>query len=123
LFQGAPRVQQSHPTIVDDFAPLIPWVLFCAGLEGKWGVDQIKVNIVDAKRQETCFEGRLNSLRTVVVVPELRADKDFLALHASSPEHLLKRLSDGLFVAIALRAVELPKANLQSRLGCAYRVM
>jgi hypothetical protein len=109
--------------IVDDFALLILWVLFCTGLESKRGVDQIQVNIVDSKSPETRPESGLDALRTVVVVPELRADKDFLALHASSPEHLLKRLSDGLFVTITLRAVELTKANFQSRLGCAYSVI
>jgi hypothetical protein len=61
--------------IVDDFAPLIPWVLFCAGLEGKWGVDQIKVNIVDSKSPETCSESGLDALRTVVLFQSFEPTK------------------------------------------------
>jgi hypothetical protein len=48
---------------------LVPRVLLVAGLEGEGGVDGIAIDRVELQSSKICLEGRLDPLRTMVVVP------------------------------------------------------
>ena len=91
--------------------------MFVTGLEGKGGVDEIEIDVVELESPETGLEGGFDAFRTMIVIPELRGDKHFLPLDLPRVEHLLDRFADFLFVSVAFGSVELAKSCLQRRLG------
>lgn len=54
---------------------------------------------------------------TMIVVPALGGDKNILPSNRPGGEYLPHRIADGLFIAIALRAVEVSKPQFQGRPG------
>jgi hypothetical protein len=52
-------------------------------MEGKGGVNEIEIDVVELEFLETGLEGGFDALRTVIVVPELRGDKHILPLDHS----------------------------------------
>src|SRR5262249_39894370 len=86
-------------------------------LEGKGGVDEIEIDVVELESLETGLEGGLDAFRTMIVIPELRGDKHFLPLDLPRFEHLLDRFADLLFISVTFGSVELAKPCLQRRLG------
>ena len=72
----------------------MPWVLLVSRLEGKGGVDEIEIDEVELEFLEAGFEGGSDAFRTMIVVPELRGDKHFLALYLSGFENFLHRFAD-----------------------------
>src|SRR5208337_4932993 len=92
-------------------------VLVVSRLEGKGGVDEIEIDVVDLKSLEAGLKGGFDAFRTMIVIPDLRRDKDFLPLDIPRLEHLLHRFADLLFISVAFRSVELAKSSLQRRLG------
>lgn len=110
---GAPGVEQRGGAIVDDLAPGVARIEVVARLERERRVDQVRIDIIDFQSPATSVEGRLDPLRPVVRIPELRRDEDVLALDRAGRELRLQGLADFLFVAIAFRTVEVPEAHLQ----------
>jgi hypothetical protein len=80
-------------------------------------VDQIKINLVEPEGLQARFNGRLESLRTVVIIPEFGTDKEIFALEGSPLQTRLESFSHGSFIAIALSAIEVAKPGLKRRLG------
>ena len=80
-------------------------------------MDEIEIDVVELESLETGLEGGLDAFRTMIVVPELRGDKDFLSLDLPRLEHVLHRFADLLFISVAFGSVELAKPCLQRRLG------
>src|SRR5271157_3148527 len=80
-------------------------------------MDEIEIDVVELESLETGLEGGLDAFRTMIVIPELRGDKHFLALNLPRLEHILDRFADLLFISVAFGSVELAKSCLQRRLG------
>src|SRR6516225_4912775 len=98
----------------------IPRVLLVPGLEGKGGVDEVEIDVVELEFLETGLEGGFDALRTMIVIPELRGDEHFLPLDLPRLEHLPHRFAYLLFIPVAFRSVEQAKTCLQRRLGCGF---
>src|SRR4051794_24319037 len=94
-----------------------PRVLLVSGLEGKGGVDEIEIDVVELEFLEAGLEGGFDAFGTMIVIPELRGDKHFLPIYLPCLEHLLHRFADLLFISVAFRRIELAKSCLQRRLG------
>ena len=54
----------------------------------------------------------------MIAVPELGGDEHVLARDCARLEYLLHGLADGLFIAVAFRAIEVAKAHVECSLGC-----
>jgi hypothetical protein len=52
--------------------------LLVSWLEGKGGVDEIEIDVVELESLETGLEGGFDAFRTMIVVPELRGDEHLL---------------------------------------------
>src|SRR5262249_1037473 len=80
-------------------------------------MDEVAIDIVELEPPATGVERWLDPLGTMIVVPELRGDKQVVPLDCSFLENLLNGVADGLLIAVALRAIEMAKSRLQCGLG------
>jgi len=87
----------------------VPGILLVAGLEGERRVDEVAIDMVELQPAETGVKGRLNPLRTMVIVPQLRGDKDVLSpdlagwrCHASADDQIW--VQERLFLRLQLLA-------------------
>ena len=78
---------------------------------------EIAIDGVDLESPAARLEGGFDPLGTMIAVPELRGDEHVLALDRPRLEHLLHRVADGLFVAVAFGAIEVTKPRFQCSLG------
>jgi hypothetical protein len=76
-------------------------------------MDQIAIQIVELQTLEARLERARHALGTVIVVPELRGDEQLLPSHGPAVEGVLQRASDDVFVAVELRAIQMPEPHLQ----------
>jgi hypothetical protein len=65
---AAPRLYQRSPGIIDYLTARVLRVLLVARLKGKRGMDEIAIDVVELQSSVTCLEGRLDPLRTMIVV-------------------------------------------------------
>jgi hypothetical protein len=65
-------------------------------------MDEIAIDIVESGSLATRLEGGVDPLGTMIVIPELRGDEHILPLNHPCLKHLLHRIADRLFIAIAL---------------------
>jgi hypothetical protein len=56
----------------------------------------------------------------MIVIPELGSDEHMLPMNRPRLKHLLHRIADRLFIAIALRAIEVTKPDFQCGPGCLF---
>ena len=66
------------------------------------------------------LEGGSNAFGTMIVVPELRADKNVLPLDLALLEHRPHCFADVFFISVAFGAIELTKARLQRDPNCLF---
>ena len=83
--QRPPCIQQRNALVVDHIAVRIPRVLLVSRLEGKGGVDEMEIDVVELEFLETGLEGGFGAFRTMIVVPELRGDEHVLPLDLPPP--------------------------------------
>ena len=67
--EGLPRLDQRHAPVVHHLPPLVPRVLFVAGLEGERGMDEVAVNIIEPESPETCVDGGFDPFGPMIGVP------------------------------------------------------
>src|SRR6185437_35584 len=115
--QRLPGLHQRHPGIIDNLAARVPRVLLVARLKGKGSMDEIAIDMIELESPAARLEGGFDPLRTMIAVPELRGDEHILPLDRPRLEHLLHRIADGLFIAVAFRTIEVTKSHLQCGLG------
>jgi len=58
-------------------------------LKREWSVREIEIDVVELELLEAGLEGRLDALRTMIGVPELRGDEDFVPLDCPRLKDLL----------------------------------
>src|SRR6202022_2157613 len=83
-------------------------------------MDEIAIDMIELESLTTRLEGGVDPLRKMIVIPELRGDEHILPLSRPRLKHLLHRIADRLFIAIALRAIEVTKPHFQCGLGCLF---
>ena len=67
--QRPPRLDQSHPGIIDYLTEFVSRVLFVARAKGKRSMDEIAIHIVDLQSPATGVKGGFNPFRTMIGVP------------------------------------------------------
>ena len=80
-------------------------------------MDDIAIDIVELQSPAARIEGRLDPLRTMIGVPQLRGNEQVLPLKRSRLERFLNRITNRLFIAVAFRTIEMSKSDFQCRLG------
>src|SRR6202011_1844723 len=55
--QCLPGLHQCHPRVIDNLAALVPRVLLVARLEGKGGMDEIAIDMIELESLTTRLEG------------------------------------------------------------------
>src|SRR5271166_789366 len=103
MLQRAPGLRERHPRIVDHLALPVPRVLLIARPEGKGGVDEITIDIVELEPPAARLKCGFDPLRTMIVVPQLRRNEDVLPLDFTGAKRLLHGVTDRMFIAVALR--------------------
>src|SRR6185436_2957468 len=86
-------------------------------LEGKGGVDEIEIDVVELEFLATRLESGFDAFRTMIVVPELGGYKHVLPLDLPRLEHLVHRFADLFFSPVTFRGVELAKSCFQRGLA------
>jgi hypothetical protein len=76
-------------------------------------MNQVAIDIVDLQSAATRIERRPDPLWPMIGVPQLRGDEYVLPLNRPRLECLAHRVTDGLFIAVPLRAVEMPETHSQ----------
>src|SRR5262249_30803567 len=98
--------------VIDDIAILISGVLLVAGAEGVWRVHQIEIDMFQLQPFAAALNRRLDSLRPMIVIPQLRRDEQVAAFDPAGMYGLLNCLPYLQFIAIALRAIEVADPGL-----------
>jgi len=94
--------------------------LLVARSECKGGVNEVAIDIVEPESPTTRLEGGFDTVRTMIVVPELRGDKHILPPNCPGLEHLLHGIADCFFIAVAFRTIEMAKSHFQCGPGCLF---
>src|SRR5205823_12396825 len=89
VLQPPPCIQQGHPFVINHIAVRVPWVLLVSRLEGKGGVDEIEIDVVELEFLETRLDGGCDAFRSMIVVPVLRGDIMVIPLALHCLEHIL----------------------------------
>src|SRR4029077_19943807 len=83
-FHRFPCVEQSHVVVVKDIAVLIPRILLVPGSKCKWGVNEIEIQILEPKSDQTRLESRFDAFGPVIGIPQFCGDKNVFARYSST---------------------------------------
>jgi hypothetical protein len=75
-------------------------------------VNEIEIEIVEPEPVQTRSEGRRDTFRPMIGVPQLRGDKDVLTRDPSG-KCFLQRLTHFTLVSVSLRTIEVSKSGFQ----------
>src|SRR3954451_3744645 len=116
-----PSLKQGDAPVVKDVAVSIPRVVVVAWFEGERSVTEVQVHVVKSQPVETRLECRLDTLGTMIRIPQLSGYEDLLPCNPGSAASCSQRLAYLPLVAVSLGAIEVTEANRQGVLGRAHR--
>src|SRR5215469_6873727 len=79
VFHCLPGFEEGHALVVYYIAVFIPWILVVPWFECEWGVNEIKIEIIESQLVHARLACGLNAFRPVIGIPKLCRDEQVLA--------------------------------------------